>query len=203
VVGLDNRESALIHHAEDIAARADAELVLLHVVPEPSEALLYHAIDGGSRPLSRERAARDLADIARGLPLPSITSVISGDPHKCVSLAAREHSVDLVLVARGRPGLQATYENELPGIFRSLHCPVLTIPTDQRATVRAINEQRLRLPSVRSLVSTAVAALKRSLERARPGYETATRQRDLAAENYPMDIECRRSGSHSDRYYVR
>lgn len=160
VVGLDNRESALIQHAADIAARADADLVLLHVVPEPSEALLYHGIDGGSRPLSRERAVRDLADIARGLPLPSITSVISGDPHKCVGLAAREHSVDLVLVARGRPGRQATYDNDLPGIFRGLHCPVVTIPTDQRATVRAINEQQLRLPSVRSLVSPAVAALK-------------------------------------------
>ncbi len=189
VVGLDNRESALIQHAADIAARADAELVLLHVVPEPSEALLYHGIDGGSRPLSRERAVRDLADIARGLPVPSITSVISGDPHKCVGLSAREHSVNLVLVARGRLGLQATYDNDLPGIFKSLHCPVLTIPTDQRATVRVINEHQLRLPSVQSLVSTAVSALTGSLESARPGYKPATRQRNLAAENYPMDIE--------------
>ena len=203
VVGLDNRESALIQHAADIVARADAELVLLHVVPEPSEALLYHGIDGGSRPLSRERAIRDLADIARGLPLPSITSVITGDPHKCVGLAAREHSVDLVLVARGRQGLQATYDNDLPGIFESLHCPVLTIPTDQRATVRVINEHQSRLPSVQSLVRTAVSALKGSLESARPGYKPATRQRDLAAENYPMDIEGARSGSHSDRYYAR
>ena len=161
-MGLENRETALIQHAEDTATRADAELVLLHVVPEPSEALLYYAIDGGSRPLSRERAARDLAEIVRGLTLPSITAVMFGDPRKCVGLAAREHSVDLVFVARGRPGLQATYENDLPGIFRSLHCPLLTIPVDKRATVQAINERQLRTgrPSVRAHVSTAAAALR-------------------------------------------
>jgi nucleotide-binding universal stress UspA family protein len=178
VMGLDNRETALVQHAEDIAARAGAELVLLHVVPEPSEALLYHAVDGGSRPLSRKRAAGDLADIARSLRRPSITSVISGDADKCVGLAAQEHSADLVLLARGRPGLQATYENDLPGISRHLHCPLLTMPVDTAEPVQAVNEQplRLRWPSVQPRVNTAVAALKRCLESGRPVYYASTRQ---------------------------
>jgi nucleotide-binding universal stress UspA family protein len=163
VVGLDGKETALVRRAEEIAAKACAGLVLLHVVPEPTEALLYHAADSSCRPLSRERATEDLADLASSLRLPSTTSVMVGDPDKCVALAAREHSVDLVLSARGRAGLQSTYGIDLAGVLRRLHCPLLTIPVDAPATVHAANENRSRVwrPRLRPTVSTVVAALKR------------------------------------------
>ena len=143
VAGLDNSgDTALLRHAELLAARTGSEVVLLHVVPEPSEALLYHAADGGARPLSRERAAVALTEVAGTLPLSSTTSVMVGDPDRCISLAASEHSVDLVLLSRASGGLQAAYDHDLADLLGKLHCPLLTIPVDARLSVQAINETR-------------------------------------------------------------
>jgi nucleotide-binding universal stress UspA family protein len=180
VVGLDGRETMLIRHAENMAVSTGAELVLLHIVPEPSEALLYHAIDGGSRPLSRERAARDLADMARGLRVPATTSVMVGDADKCVGLAAREHSVDLVLVSRGRLEVPAAYGAEVERLSRTLRCPLVTVPVDGRRSLQRIDEirppaqsrgyqmDRVATSGSRSPMGSAVSALRRHLQSRRP-----------------------------------
>lgn len=134
LVGLDGRETMLIRHAGEIAASMGAELVLLHVVPEPSEALLYHAIHGSSRPLSKERAAGELADVARRLRVPVTTSLMVGDAKMCVRLTARKHPVDLVLAARSRADRPAVYGAEVERLLGRLHCPLVTVPVDIRAS---------------------------------------------------------------------
>ena len=68
-----------------------------------------------------------------------------GDPEKCIGLAAREHSVDLVLVSRQSGQLQAAYGNDLAGILGRLRCPLLTIPVDAQVPVEAIDEIRASL----------------------------------------------------------
>jgi hypothetical protein len=142
VVGLDGRETRLIRHAENMAVSTGAELALLHIIPEPSEGLLYHGINGGSRPLSQERAARDLADLTRGLRVPATASVMVGDADKCVGLAAREHSVDLVLISRGCFELPAVYGDEVEQLVRTLGCPLVTLPVGRRASLQRVEEIR-------------------------------------------------------------
>ena len=126
VLGLDSREIALVQCAEDIASRAAADLVLLHVVPESTEALLHQATDGGARPLSKESAAKQLDRLARSLGASSTTSVMVGNPNQCVGVAAVEHAVDLVLVSRASGGSEAVYGDDLSEILWKLHCPLLT-----------------------------------------------------------------------------
>jgi hypothetical protein len=67
-----------------------------------------------------------------------------GDPEKCIGLAAREHAVDLVIVARANGTLPAAYGNDLGGILRKLACPLLTIPVDAVATMPAMDKERAR-----------------------------------------------------------
>jgi nucleotide-binding universal stress UspA family protein len=165
LVGLDSRETALIEHAQELADRTASELVLLHVVPEASEALLYHAVEGGARPLSRERAIGELAALMKKLRVGATTSVMIGDPGKCARLAAREHSVDIVLASRARSGLQAAYGNYLSGILSKLDCPLVTIPVDfrttrSRTTTRRTSKSRRRLQPV---VSAVVSSFKHGL----------------------------------------
>jgi nucleotide-binding universal stress UspA family protein len=127
VMGFNSNEVALVQHAEDMAQRTAADLVLLHVIPESSEALLHDAADGGSRPLSRDSAAARLDDLARTLRARSTTSVMVGEPRKCIGLAAARQPVDLVLVSRANGGLQATYGCNPSEILDNIHCPLLTI----------------------------------------------------------------------------
>lgn len=127
VLGFNSNEFALVHYAEEMAQRTTADLVLLHVVPESSEALLHDAVDGGSRPLSTDSATARLDDLARRLRARPTTSVMVGESHKCIGLTAAKQSVDLVLVSRANGGLQATYGCDLLEMLETLRCPLLTI----------------------------------------------------------------------------
>ena len=143
--GIDNSdEIGFVQHAQGIAERSGSHVVLVHVVPEPSEALLHHAVAHSRRPLSRERAAIDLARLARRSPVPSSTSVMVGKADKCIGWHV-EHSVDLVLASRGSRPFQAAYSHEPPGISGRLHCPVLTIPIDARISAKSIDEAGARV----------------------------------------------------------
>jgi nucleotide-binding universal stress UspA family protein len=139
VVGLDGKEKGLIDYAQDIAERSSSELVLLHVVPEPNEGLLQFAVDAGSRPLSRERAASQLRELLGELRLPAFTSVMVGEPSKCIPLASREHSADLVMMSRAYGKSHGVYSGELERVLRRLRCPLLTIPVDGEAPIRRVS----------------------------------------------------------------
>lgn len=132
LVGLDGKEAMLVRYAKDLAMARGAELVLAHVVPETSEALLFHAADGGLRPLSKERAARQLMNLARGRQVPVRTSLWIGDVAAGVRRAVREHSADLVLAARSHSGVMAVYGNDLDWLAGTVGCPLVTVPVDNR-----------------------------------------------------------------------
>lgn len=136
LVGLDGKESMLIRYARDLAKDQGAELVLAHIVPEPGAALLFHAVDGGLRPLSKERAERQLLNLALGMPVPVKTFLGMGDVAAGVRRAVREYPADLVVAARSHSGATAVYDSELEGLARAADCPLLTIPVDSRVATR-------------------------------------------------------------------
>jgi nucleotide-binding universal stress UspA family protein len=142
VVGLDGKETGLIEQAQEIARRASAELVLLHVIPDPNEALLSLAVDSETRPLSRQRAANDLAHLVDTLRMPAVTSVMVGDPRKCIPLASREHSVDLVMMSRAGTRSHGVYSNDVKRVLPLLRCPLLTIPVDGRVPAQPMKYER-------------------------------------------------------------
>jgi nucleotide-binding universal stress UspA family protein len=142
VVGLDGRETGLLRHAEELAVRGGAELVLLHVVPEPSEALLYHGLYADPRPLSRELAARDLSAVAQTLRVPAETAVLTGNSAQCIAREASRYSVDLVVMARARRGVDSSCTSDPEYVAGKLDCPLITVPVDGRASVQAIDETR-------------------------------------------------------------
>src|SRR5687767_7442958 len=86
--------------------------------------------DNGSRPLSRQRAIKIIGDLISALGMPAVTSVMVGDPGKCIPLAAREHSVDLVLMSRPHAKSYGVYSNYLERVLRRLPCPLLTVSVD-------------------------------------------------------------------------
>lgn len=159
LVGLDDRETTLVRNAEELASRTTSDLVLVHVVPEASEALLYHAIDGGCRPLSRERATAELTELAHSLRLPAETSVCTGQPEKCIALAVRERPVDLVMMSRARGEWRAAYGSDLAGTLSRLQCPLLTVPVD--APVSGMNSRMRGARQQQTTNRTALAAPRR------------------------------------------
>lgn len=120
VVGLDGKDAPVLQRAQQIANRCGAELILLHVVPEISEGLLHYAAAGGGRPLSTQRAKERVRALAVGLSVPVKTSVMTGEPAKCIGLSAREHAADLVIASRA-------HTTHLEPTLSRLDCPLLTI----------------------------------------------------------------------------
>jgi hypothetical protein len=86
---------------------------------------------------SRDGTRLAVADLAQRFPAPRTTSVMVGDPDKCIALAAREHSVDLVLMSRASGQLQAAYRHDVAHTFGKLHCPLFTVPIDARIPVQS------------------------------------------------------------------
>jgi nucleotide-binding universal stress UspA family protein len=130
VLSLDGRDSAAIVQAEALAKRTGGELILLSVVPEADEALLYEAFSGV--PLSPKRAATRVRRIANGLSVPYEIRTMSGPLEECISIATREHAVDLVVVNREALDPRA--------LFRRIDCPLLAVVEEVPAvrTVGAI-----------------------------------------------------------------
>ena len=139
VVGLDGKEKSLVEYAQDIAERSCSELILLHVVPALSEGLLQFAVESGPRPLSRERASSQLRELLAEFRLPAFTSVMVGDPAKCIPFASREHSADLVMMSRAYGRSHGVYSSELERVLRRLRCPLLTIPVDGKPAIRRVS----------------------------------------------------------------
>jgi nucleotide-binding universal stress UspA family protein len=141
LVGLDGQDANVIRQSQEIAHRTDAEVVLLHIVPEVSEGLLAYGAAGlEGRPLSTKLAREKIAELRTGLSVPVMTSVMIGSSAKCIGLAAREHRADLVIAPRvaRRVRLEraGTYTTDLAAALSRLDCPLLTVPLGARLDPR-------------------------------------------------------------------
>ena len=128
LVGLDGQDAELLWHASELVSKTGSELILLHVVPQVNEALLYHAIEPSRRPLSSVRAETELRRLGRCLDVPATASVQVGDPSQWIAKVAHEQRVDLVLTSRGNVSMQPDDINYVAEVLPLLCCPMLTIP---------------------------------------------------------------------------
>jgi nucleotide-binding universal stress UspA family protein len=136
IVGLDGTDGPVLARAEQLSLRTGAELFLLHVVPEPSEALFLYGT--ANRPLSERLAVQQMRELAAGISCPHMTSVVTGSEHASISRTARERGVDLVLVSRPlQPGAEPP-GIDLRALTARLGCPVLSVttPVPQPAIIR-------------------------------------------------------------------
>jgi nucleotide-binding universal stress UspA family protein len=118
-LALDGTDEAMVLQAEALARRSGGELILLGVVPEIDEGMLYKVSAGAARPLSSYLATNRIREIARSLSVPCKTSVMVGPAYKCIGLAARQYAADIVVAFRS--------ELDTRAVFRRLNCPLLSV----------------------------------------------------------------------------
>jgi nucleotide-binding universal stress UspA family protein len=118
VVALDGTDEPLVRFSEEVAQRCDATLVLLHVIPEVSEALIAHGIPGvDDRPLSREVAEQRFRELTARLSRPHLTAITTEPAYRSIANAAREHKADVVITAL-----------DAESVLSRVSCPVMSIP---------------------------------------------------------------------------
>jgi nucleotide-binding universal stress UspA family protein len=121
--------------AQRIARAADAELLLLHVIPPvpiPMEGYLPPAMYRELMTGARREAEASLAAVAAGVagpPLKLRTLVAEGSPATRIVDVAAEEAVDLVVVGtHGRTGLGRLLIGSVADrLLRTAKCPVLTV----------------------------------------------------------------------------
>ena len=117
-------------HAEDLARKVDAELILLHVEPVP--------IAGSELgDVAHAGAERELARTADGLRRyhPGVRTILrAGAPdEEIVDAAATERASLLVMGTHGRTGLaRALLGSVAEAVVRRAPCPVLTVGPRKR-----------------------------------------------------------------------
>lgn len=126
-------------YARDLADPFDAQLHCLHVVDDAYQ--YWSAIGPESLPigpppdeliqLGRKRMDNFCAEHLSGMKRPAITHVAYGRPFAEIIGYAREHAIDLIVMAtHGRGAIaHVLLGSTTEKVVRKSHCPVLTIRT--------------------------------------------------------------------------
>jgi len=117
----------VILQAEALAQRSGGELILLSAVPESSEQLLWEAIPGSDRPLSRKLALERIREIGNTLSVPYKTSVMTSSLNRCVRVAARQHAAGVVVASDFARGGTYPYGLDVRSVLRRLPCPLVSV----------------------------------------------------------------------------
>ena len=141
VVALDGTDDPLVRFSEEVAQRCDATLVLLHVLPEVSEALLAYGLPGiDDRPLGREVAERRLRELTAGLSRPHLTAITAGSAYRSIADLAREHKADVVITGRRDGTLSGL---DVGAVLSRVSCPVISVPVGSDSALGASAVQNL------------------------------------------------------------
>lgn len=127
VVELDGDDGAVIEATNEMAARTDAKVEVLHIVPNATESLLFHSLDQPHRPLSSSLAAIRLRQLRAQLRPVVSTSIAVGEPHKSIVQTARRKAADVALVRRKAASSWSTAGWEHGAIVRNAGCPVISV----------------------------------------------------------------------------
>jgi nucleotide-binding universal stress UspA family protein len=134
VLALDGTDDPIIECATALAARTGAEIGILHVLPETSEALLSWGMAGSDRPLSRAVAIERIGALSDSLPASYIAAIMRGALHKNIAAAAKQMTADVILVGRAKPGAWAPACPDPGAVLTRATCPVLSVPVSNNAT---------------------------------------------------------------------
>jgi len=135
-----------VETAKTIAKSNGAEVVLLCVVEDPSQAAMAYALDFPVLPDPQvqrdllQRLQRELQSIARSAfgDVPVQTEVLeaTGPVHSAVLNFAKDHQIELIVIAtHGRTGVKHLLIGSVTErLVRESHCPVLVVPADPGRT---------------------------------------------------------------------
>lgn len=127
---------AAITRAREVAARFDAEVDVLHVVPEPMMAAAYPpsaavlpAFDPADAMTRAEEHLKDLLEQTEGAPVPINVRVTCDQPVGCIVEHAKEKGIDLIVMAtHGRRGVERLLlGSTTERVLRLAPCPVLVV----------------------------------------------------------------------------
>lgn len=131
-----------LKYACDLTAQYDAELHLLHVLPDPVAALTAYgpvvsAIPADWEETMRNQVNEQLANILdseweKGKQVQR--SISEGFPSAEIIRYAKDNAIDLIVMGtHGRTGFNhLLMGSEAEKVVRKAHCPVLTIPPKER-----------------------------------------------------------------------
>jgi nucleotide-binding universal stress UspA family protein len=134
VVALDRTDGPVVRYAEALTNRCRGELLLLHVLPEPAEALfMYLAAEIEHRRILEGSAAQRIGELAAGISCSHSASIAAGSACASISRAVRNYGADLIVA--GKPSLQSSHDSglDLGTLLSRLSCPVLSVPTASAA----------------------------------------------------------------------
>jgi nucleotide-binding universal stress UspA family protein len=145
VVSLDGTDDPHVRFSEEVALRCDATLLLLHVLPEVSEAAMAYGLPGvDDRPLSREVAEQRLRQLTAGLSQPHLTVVSTGSADRSIASVAHEHNADVVITGRRDRSFSGLDVNS---VLSQVSCPVISVPVYHRRVESSADRGRLCLMS--------------------------------------------------------
>lgn len=121
-----------LEYAAAVAQRAQAAVMLLHVMEPVSYGLDFTAPLRAEREHEREVLTQRLAGLVAALEAANVKSeslVRGGLPRDSILEAARAWSADLIVMGtHGRRGLShALYGSVVESVLRKSHCPILTV----------------------------------------------------------------------------
>jgi len=131
-----------LHYGHSLSRQYDAQLHLLHVIPDPTTAMgIYEQIADAIPPDWQETMQRQsdqqLLEISNKECGPGnkiIRSTTQGDTFNEIYRYAKDNSIDLIVL--GTHGRTRSVHHLIGGladkIFRKAPCPVLTVPPDKR-----------------------------------------------------------------------
>ena len=128
VVKLDGSDGPMLDYASRLAARSNAEIELMHVVPEASEGLLHWGTGEVNRPLSSLLATNRVHALAEDYRLSRSAHVLNGPLYKSIAQTARKTSADLVITGRAPVGVRDGTYPKMRAVFRRVNCSVLSVP---------------------------------------------------------------------------
>ena len=121
-----------LEYAVAVAQRAQASVMLLHVMEPASYGLDFTVPNRAAREHEREVLTERLASLVAALDAAHVKSeslVRGGLPRDSILEAARAWSADLIVMGtHGRGGLShALYGSVVESVLRKSHCPILTV----------------------------------------------------------------------------
>jgi nucleotide-binding universal stress UspA family protein len=129
-VGLEAEGQSVLHYAARCAAAWNGELLIVHAVPEISEAMLmlYGVDDSAKIELLPRAAEQAISSMAASIDVPWQVKTQVGDVAETLRKFARRWRADVIMVGRGRRTGQWQLGANIGNIMMRAPCPVMIYP---------------------------------------------------------------------------
>lgn len=132
-VEFGSQGEAVLRYAADLAAVSDGEVLVVHAVPEISEATMMTILDDcGEVELRADRAEERLAAMTATIDVPYQVEVKTGDVAAIMRRLAKRWRADVVVAGRGRRTNLRQLGPNISDIIVRAPCPVIAYPGRRR-----------------------------------------------------------------------